>query len=136
MYDFDKEKILGDCSEKYFGSHKTINEEDIIPTITLEELLQKNRFEKHIGSFELPSSILDIMTVDEVNASISWYLEWKLTSPVSEQNTCTIKRLFGPQNGLKVIIAINFYKYLRNKSYDPEVVELFLTKNSELPSHL
>jgi hypothetical protein len=128
MNDFDKSRILGDCGGEYFGSHKAIDEKDVKPTITIEDLLQKNDFEKLVGSFELPESIKNIMTVDEVNASVDWYLKWKVASPIAEQNTCTIKKLFGYNDGLKVIIAINFYKYLRNKGYDPEVVELFLSR--------
>ena len=129
MNDFDKARILGDCGQEVLNqSSKAIDEKDIVPTITIEDLLQKNDFEKHLGSFELPSSVSSIMTIDEVNAVVSWYLRWKLTSPIDQQTTCTIKNIFGWEDGLKVIIAINFYKYLRNKGYDPEVVELFLTK--------
>ena len=129
MNDFDKARILGDCGQEVLNQSSTsIDEKDIVPTITIEDLLQKNDFEKHLGSFELPSSVSSIMTIDEVNAVVSWYLRWKLTSPIDQQTTCTIKNIFGWEDGLKVIIAINFYKYLRNKGYDPEVVELFLTK--------
>lgn len=127
MNDFDKAKILGDCGTA-LGSHKAIDEKDVKGFLKIEDLLQKNDFEKHIGSFELPSSVAAIMTIDEVNAVVSWYLKWKLTTPLDKQTTCTIKDTFGWEDGLKAIIAINFYKYLRNKGYDPQVVELFLTK--------
>ncbi len=120
--------ILGDCGSEYFGSHKAVDEKDIIGKMSIEDLLQKNEFEKHVGSFELPSSITDVMDTDQVNACIDWYLKWKLSSPISQQNTCTIKDIFGYKDGVKVIIAINFYKYLRNKGYDPNVVEIFLKK--------
>lgn len=129
MNDFDKRKILGDCGSNYFGAHNSIKDEDIKGYMSITDLLQKNDFTKHIGSFELPSAVKDIMTIDEVNAVISWYLNWKLISPISEQTTCTIKNIFGFDDGLKAIIAINFYKYLRNNGYDPQIVEIFLTKS-------
>lgn len=123
MNNLDKDKILGDC-----GNGTVIDETGIKGYLKIEDLLQKNDFEKLIGSFELPDSLKSIMTVDEVNAVVSWYLKWKLTEPLATQNTCTIKDTFGLEDGLKAIIAINFYKYLRNKGYDPQIVELFLTK--------
>lgn len=128
MNDIDKAKILGDCGNKVLGSHKATAEQDFKGILKIEDLLQKNDFEKHVGSFELPSSLSAIMTVDEVNAVVDWYLKWKLSTPLDQQNTCIVKDTFGLPDGLKAIIAINFYKYLRNKEYDPEVVEIFLTK--------
>jgi len=130
MGQIDQAKTSKNCDENnIFGSYKAIEEKDIKPILTIEELLQKNDFEKHISLFELPSSIKEIMTIDEVNAAISWYFKWKLITPISEQNTCTIKKIFGLHDGLKIIIAVNFYKYLRNKEYDPEIVEMFLIEN-------
>lgn len=123
MNDFDRAKILGDC-----GHGAAIDEKLVKGKQSIEDLLQRNDFEKHIGSFELPDNVKSIMSTDEVNAVISWYLKWKLTEPLAKQNTCTIKDTFGWEDGLKAIIAINFYKYLRNKGYDPQVVELFLAK--------
>jgi hypothetical protein len=128
MTDFDKHKILGDCGHEALGTYKAIDEKDIKGILSIEDLLQKNDFEKHIGSFEIPSNVAAIMSIDEMNAVISWYLPWKLKTPFDKQNTCTIKDTFGWKDGLKAIIAINFYKYLRNKGYDPEVVEIFLSK--------
>ena len=128
MTDFDKHKILGDCGHESLGSHKATDEKDIKGILSIEDLLQKNDFEKHVGSFEIPSNVSAIITIDEINAVISWYLPWKLNTPFDKQNTCTIKDIFGWKDGLKAIIAINFYKYLRNKGYDPEVVEIFLSK--------
>lgn len=95
--------------------------------ISINDLLQKP-FEKFIGSFEIPEVLKEIVSADEVNASIDWYLSWKLREPIETQNTCTIKRIFGYTDGIRVIISINLYKYLRNKDYDPEVVEKFISK--------
>jgi len=100
------------------------DETELKGEITVNELLQHS-FDKHIGSFEIPSSLKTLFDIDEVNAIITWYLNWKLTYPINMQNTCVIKHLFGYYEGIKVIIAINLYKYLRNKDYDPDVVEKF-----------
>lgn len=110
---------LRNCSENLSAKfdetqHKGLN--------TLNDLL-KEPFEKHIASFEIPHSLKDIFDVDMVNAGISWYLKWKLTEPIQTQNTCTIKNLFGYEDGNKLIIIINLYKYLRNLGYDPQVIE-------------
>jgi hypothetical protein len=113
---------LVNCNK--LNSTKKFDEEAHNGELSIENLLQ-NKFNKHLGAFELPDSIKNIMTVDDVNAIITWYLHWQLTSPVSEQTTCTIINIFGKFEGTKVIVAINFFKYLRNKSYDPTIVEMF-----------
>ena len=119
----DKEiEQLVNCDE--LNSSGKFDEDSHEGELSIEDLLQ-NKFDKHLGSFELPESIKDIMPVDEVNAIITWYLHWQLTSPISEQTTCTIINVFGKIEGTKAIIAINFFKYLRNKSYDPQIVEMF-----------
>ena len=102
------------------------NETELVGEISIEDLLQSS-FEKHIGSFEIPSSLKTLFSIDEVNAIITWYLHWKLTSPPNTQNTCYIKELFGYNDGMKVIIAINLYKYLRTKEYDPYIIEKFIS---------
>jgi hypothetical protein len=104
----------------------SLPEEDFIGTLKISDLLQKP-FEKHIGSFEIPFDIKQFLDADEINASITWYLNWKLSEPMETQNTCTIKKLFGFLDGTRVIIAINLYKYLRNKGYDPEIIDRFIT---------
>ncbi len=109
-------KINGVFDERELKGHLKIN-----------DILQKP-FEKFIGNFEIPSSLKDILDADRVNAVIAWYYEWKLVEHPDRQNTCTIKEIFGYYEGINVIIAINLYKYLRNKGYDPEVVEKFLNK--------
>jgi hypothetical protein len=101
--------------------------DDEIRSCSIEQLLQKP-FNKHIGSFEIPTDLKSILDVDEINAIISWYMSWKLTEPIETQNTCTIKTMFGVFDSVKVIIAINLYKYLRNKGYDPEIIDQFITK--------
>ncbi len=93
-------------------------------SLSIEDLLH-NKFDKHIGTFELPESIKSIMTADDMNAIVSWYLQWKLVTPIAEQTTCTIVNTFGYTDGIKAIVAINFFKYLRNKDYDPAIVEAF-----------
>ncbi len=100
-------------------------ETSIIGERTLTSLLEIP-FEKHIGSFEIPQEIKGLLTIDEFNACIDWYLKWKLREPLETQNTCTIKKVFGSSDGDKVIVAINVYKYLRNKGYDPTVIEKFI----------
>jgi len=119
--DKDKELILTNCS----GNSSSISDKDIVGVLSIEDLLQKG-FEKHVGSFEIPASVRDIVEVDEINAIITWYNHWKLTTPADLQNTCTIKDIFGYADAIKVVVAINFYKYLRNKGYDPDIVEKFL----------
>ncbi len=112
-----------DCPE--FG--KAIKDEDIVGNTTIEDLLQSG-FEKHVGTFEIPQTILSIMNGDEFNASVNWYLQWKLRVPINKQNTCTILTTFGYKEAQRVIIAINFYKYLINNLDDPNIVEIFLNK--------
>lgn len=114
---------LIDCNKMF----ATFDETTIKGERTLESLLQEP-FEKHIGSFEIPTSLKGLMDIDTFNAVISWYLKWKITEPMDTQNTCTIKKVFGHYDGSKAIIAINLYKYLRNKGYDPEVIEKFLNQ--------
>lgn len=121
------ESILDDCS-KILGHHESVKEEDLKGVISIEDLLQQNDFEKHVALFEIPYTVSDILTIDEINASVSWYLKWKLVEKIENQNTCTIKRIFGYKEAIRVIVAINFYKYLRNKGYDPDIVEIFLRK--------
>lgn len=113
---FDCGKIIGSFDETTIKGERT-----------LESLLQEP-FEKHIGSFEIPHTLKGLMETDEFNAVISWYLKWKLTEPLDTQNTCTIKKVFGYNDGNRAIIAINLYKYLRNKGYDPEVMERFINQ--------
>lgn len=93
--------------------------------ITISQLLETS-FDKHIGSFEVPYDLRGFFDIDEINSIITWYLHWKVTSNPKEQNTCTIYDIFGYDEGTKVIIAINLYKYLRNKGYDPDIVEEFI----------
>lgn len=104
------------------GSNEEIN---WVGLLSINDLLQK-KFEKYIGNFEIPLSLKDILNVDEINASVDWYVSWKLTEPIETQNTCTIKKLFGFYDGTRVIIAINLFKYLRNKGYDPDIIEKFV----------
>lgn len=119
----DKEiERLVNCDE--LNSSGKFDEDLHEGSLSIEDLLQK-KFDIYLGAFELPDSIKDIMPIDEVNAIITWYLHWQLTSPVAEQTTCTIINTFGKLDGTKAIISINFFKYLRNKSYDPEIVEMF-----------
>jgi len=117
----DFKKIISDCG----SISKNFSDKDIDGILSIEDLLQKG-FDKHVGIFEIPESIKNIMSMDEVNAVITWYLSWKITCPIEKQNTCTIRDTFGYKESIKVIIAINFYKYLRNKGYDPDIVEIFL----------
>lgn len=119
----DKFEKMVDCGH-VTGSFA---EDELVGEMKIEDLLQKP-FDKHIGSFEIPSALKELFDVDQVNAVITWYLKWKLTEPIELQNTCTIKRVFGYYDGSRAIIAINLYKYLRNKGYDPEVIEKFLNK--------
>lgn len=117
------EKILEDCGNiKY----RSIDEKDMIGEMTIEDLFSKGIPEKHVASFEVPDSVKNVLNVDEINAVVSWYHLWKLTSPIADQTTCGIKKTFGYKDGIRAIIAINFYKYLRNLGYDPNVVEYFL----------
>ena len=102
----------------------------LIGEISIDDLLH-GKYEKHIGSFEIPFSLKEILTADDVNASVSWYLTWKLREPFETQNTCTIRRLFGEFDGTRVIIAINLYKYLRNKGYDPNIIERFVINTNK-----
>jgi hypothetical protein len=112
-----------DCGE----ISASFDETEIEGKMTILDLLQQP-YDKHIGQFEIPTSLRDLFCADEVNAVITWYLNWKLTEPIETCNTCTIKKVFGFYDGTKVIIAINLYKYLRNKGYDPEVMEQFVNK--------
>ena len=121
LTDKDRELILTNCNK----SATAIPDKDIKGEISIEDLLQKG-FEKHVGSFEIPDTVKNVVDIDEINAVISWYLPWKLSAPLDKQNTCTIKDTFGYEDGVKAIIAINFFKYLRNKGYDPDIVEIFL----------
>jgi len=109
-----------DCSGK-------VDETKIKGVKSIESILQEP-FDKHVGTFEIPYLLKGLLDVDQINAIITWYIKWKLTEPVKTQTTCTIINVFGYHDGGKVIIAINMYKYLRNKGYDPEVVEQFLNK--------
>ena len=112
---------LKDCI-KLTGSFDDTN---IVGEITIVSLLD-NPFEKHIGSFEIPLELKNLMSIDEFNACIDWYLKWKIREPLETQNTCTIKKVFGTIDGDRMIIAINLYKYLRNKGYDISVIEKFI----------
>lgn len=94
---------------------------------TIDSLLQQP-FEKHIGSFEIPQLLKGLFDVDQINAIVSWYIRWKLTAPLDQQTTCTIIDEFGYIDGSKAIIAINLYKYLRKRGYDPNIIEKFLNK--------
>jgi len=82
-----------------------------------------NSKDTHIASFEVPNEIKNLMDINRMNAIIDWYLNWKLTTPLDEQNTCRIKDLFGEEEAIKCIIIINLWKYLRGKGYDPDVIE-------------
>ncbi len=123
--DKELEQIITDCNDMPQGA-ESISQRDIVGTLSIEDLLQKNDFEKHVGSFELPHTITSIIDVDMFNAVVSWYLKWKISEPLANQTTCTIIRVFGYKDAIKAIVAINFYKYLRNKGYDPDIVEQFL----------
>ncbi len=114
---------LIDCGKVSGGYDETL----VVGSLSINDILHQP-FDKHIGSFEIPNALTDLLNVDEINAVITWYYKWKLTEPVITQNTCTIKKLFGFYDGVRVIIAINLYKYLRNKGYDPDVMEQFLNK--------
>jgi len=118
-----QELILKGC-----GSAEAIKDIDIVGYQTINDLLQKP-FDTYIGSFEVPQGIKDLMDIDQINSVIEWYLHWKLTSPIAQQNTCTIKDIFGDVESIKVIVAINLYKYLRNKGYEPQIMEIFLKNN-------
>lgn len=126
MTDKQIESLI-DCNE--LNATKSFDEKQHNGTLSIEGLLQ-NGFEKHVGSFELPETIKALMTTDDINAIISWYLKWKLTEPISTQTTCTIINVFGYKDGIKAIVAINFFKYLRNKEYDPSIVEAFEINNN------
>ena len=121
MTDKQKQELI-DCDK--LNSTKSFDEKTHKGTLNIEKLLQ-NGFEKHVGYFELPETIKVLVTIDDINAIISWYLKWKLTEPISTQTTCTIINVFGYKDGIKAIVAINFFKYLRNKEYDPSIVEAF-----------
>ena len=103
------------------------DESQVRGDLSIDGLLQQS-FEKHIAGFEIPLSLRDLLDADRVNAIITWYLGWKLTEHPDKQNTCTIIYRFGQKDGLKVIIAINLYKYLRHKAYDPDIIEKFIAK--------
>lgn len=113
--------IIIDC-DKLNGRFE---ETSIVGEITISSLLEQP-FEKHIGSFEIPQELKELMSLDEFNACIDWYLKWKLREPIETQNTCTVKKVFGAYDGDRTIIAINLYKYLRNKGYDPTVIQKFI----------
>lgn len=117
------EQQLFDCGKV----NASFDESKVCGDLTIESLLRQP-FEKHIASFEIPVALRDIFDVDHVNAIITWYINWKITESIENQNTCTIMYRFGQKDGLKVIIAINLYKYLRHKSYDPDIVEKFINQ--------
>ena len=83
------------------------------------------KFDKHIAKYEISETLKGFLDIDELNAIIDWYLKWKLSTSIETQNTCTIKDIFG-NDAIKVIVAINFWKYLRGKEYDPQIVEKIL----------
>lgn len=128
MTDKQLEDLI-DCDK--LNTSKTFDETQHQGSLSIEDLLHLG-FEKHIGAFELPESIKALMTVDDMNAVVSWYLKWKLSEPITTQTTCTIVNTFGYKDGLRAIVAINFFKYLRNKDYDPAIVEAF-EKNNNMP---
>jgi len=111
----ETQKLL-DCGELH---SKSIKEEDIIGVLSVQSLLQQP-FETHVGLFELPESIKQILHIDEINAIITWYLKWKLTEPIATQNTCTIRKVFGYTDSIRIIVAINFYKYVRSELHRPK----------------
>jgi len=92
--------------------------------LTIEQLLHKP-FDKHIAGFEIPDDIKDLLDVDMINAVITWYLKWKIIEHPNNQHTCMIKELFNDDWYL-VVMSINLYKYLRNKTYDPNVINSLL----------
>lgn len=104
----------------------TFSEDKIKGDITINDLLD-NYFVHYVGGYEIPKSLSELLTVDDINAIITWYHRWRLNEPVATQTTCTIKSVFGYYDGMRVIIAINLFKYLRNKTYDPDVIEKILT---------
>lgn len=110
------------------GLHAEFDEKKVKGVLKISSLLDKP-FDKHLSNFELPYLIKGLLNIDEINAIITWYLRWKIISLPYKQNTCTINDIFGYDDGIKVIIAINLYKYLRNKGYDPDIVEEFITNN-------
>lgn len=91
----------------------------------IKDLLQKP-YDKHISDFEIPVGLRDLFDASTVNTIITWYLNWKLIEHIDRQNTCTIKEIFGYNDGTIIIIAINLYKYLRHKAYDPEIIGKFV----------
>lgn len=101
------------------------DDNSIVGERKLESLLTEP-FEQHIGSFEIPAELKSLMDIGLFNAVINWYLKWKLVEPIETQNTCTIIKIFGNEDGMKAIIAINLYKFLRNKGYDPEIIKKFI----------
>ena len=121
MSDFEQQ--LFDCGK----ASVKFDESQVRGDLSISALLQQP-FEKHIANFEIPLSLRDLFDADHVNAIITWYLSWKLTEAIERQNTCTIVYRFGQKEGLKVIIAINLYKYLRHKAYDPDIIEKFVSK--------
>ena len=117
----EKAKGLIECGKM----NATFDETQVRGYLSIDALLQKP-FDKHIANFEIPLSLRDLFDADHVNAIITWYLHWKLTEEFDKQNTCTILYMFGYKDGVKAIIAINLYKYLRHKSYDPDIIEKFI----------
>jgi hypothetical protein len=93
--------------------------------LSISDLL-KNNFEKYVATFEMSETLKGFLDIDEINAIIHWYNQWKLTTPIEKQTTCTIKDIFGT-DAIKVIVSINFWKYLRNKDYDPEIIEKIIS---------
>lgn len=108
--------------------HAEFDEKQYKGVISIDYLLQKP-FDKHVGEFEIPFDLKGLFDISEINAIITWYLHWKIISNPKIQTTCTIYDIFGYDDGTKVIIAINLYKYLRNKDYDPDIVEEFIKLN-------
>ncbi len=126
----NKEVKMGNVASELFDCGKvstTFDETQLKGSMTIDALLQKP-YDKHIGGFEIPLSLRDLFDADRVNAIVTWYLHWKLTEELDKQNTCTLLYLFGYKDGVKVIIAINLFKYLRHKTYDPDVIEKFIGK--------
>jgi len=105
-------------------SQKAIEDKDIKGIMSIKDLL-KYPYQTYIYAYELPQSVKDLISTEEVNAVIHWYLNWKKTTPKETQTTCEIIRIFGFYDGTRAIIAVNFFKYLRLQSYDPDIVEKF-----------
>ena len=109
-------RVVGEFDERHING-----------VLAIQDLLQQP-FERHVATFEIPVTLRELLSTDEVNAIVTWYLNWKITEPLDSQTTCTIKNIFGIYDASRAIVAINLYKYLRNKGYDPEVVEKFITQ--------